>query len=466
VSADRDDPDPGELYDTVDAGISREDLEDAQDLAEALEIREVDLSDKVGQVDRDYDPDEVVDRIEKEHRPSRVGLPGFGDRYESCGMEIPHACEECGHPVEIGRTCKRSRCPRCAPAWVLDRAPPIVNNVQGAARMMSAQLDQPVYKHHLILSPPEGILPDHKRSDVNGDTPEKVLIREAIYEFMEAIGMQGHVFYHPWAGDHDVSGDDSRLENSFKAQHEDDRGEWSKRVFRSRDWHGDVREELEHRPHFHVIGACPWVPGGDVIAELYERTGWIMHRITGRNGSSVSLGSLDQIARAVVYCLSHTAIDTRGETNNYVFGRRGSAFINADDRDMLNAKRSCYSQFPELFGFSMDISCSNAVEDDPDDHDTTPDELEELETTDSDPDSDSTTLNMRTCFGDFVRIDRAIDEFLRSAEWQAHAEHAEEALEVARDWERMGGWEGWIEQQTGQARLPTDVEAQLDTPPD
>jgi hypothetical protein len=224
-----------------------------------------------------------------------LDLPGFGKPYTgddgqiSCGAGIPHVCEGCGHTTEIGRTCRRSTCPRCAPAWAMELAKGHVGRLHEAAKMMSSREgNRAVYKHHAVVSPPRGLF-------VDADDPLNAAFH-AVRDFLDAIGAEGFVYYHPFSGSDD---------------HQDNRGEWKQRLFQDRDWEGDIRDELEMRPHFHVVCVTPHFPDGDVTAGIHDRTDWVLHRITQRNGSPVSLGDLEDVARAVTYALSHAGIDTR-----------------------------------------------------------------------------------------------------------------------------------------------------------
>jgi len=387
--------------------------------------------------------------LEQKYRPAALDLPGFGEKYDGsqgripCGAKIPHVCKDCGHDVDIGSTCRRSRCPRCAPSWVLKTAPGIVENIMGAAKMMSKDLDTAVYKHHGVISPPP-------ETYINAENPERACI-EAIQDMMESMNLQGIALYHPWSGKSDGKG--------FEESHKDDRGEWKKRLFAGREWEGDVREELQHRPHFHVIGACPWFPGGDTTKQVYDETGWVIHRITGRNGSAVSLGSRQDVARAVVYALSHTAIDTRGSQNKYVFGKKGPKYFAHDPEhpqygNLDQSRAAVYAVAPKLLGIDdMEVSCTNEVAEEDCEHEH--DELEEGDGTDEGDDTDTDETRTRRCNSDLCDIDSA--DFVETEEWQNSVPDPAPAVRKRQKWHELGGWQGWIAEQTGQTTLPDNV---------
>jgi len=429
---------------TADAGPNP-DREQARELIEVIEDLPTLTREEV--VDRHASPqqrtfaDEIGPSLwESRYRPSRVGLPGFGEEREDCGAEIPHVCEDCGHVVEVGRTCAQSRCPRCAPKWVIDRATPVVSRVMQAAKMKNGA----VYKHHGVISPPPDLL-------VDADDPEGACI-DMIQDLLRTIDFDGVVLYHPWSG----ADDDGDVE-------QDDRGEWKKRLFADREWEGDVREELEHRPHFHVIGACSWFPGAGVTDRVYDETGWLIHRITERNGSPVSLGTMESVARAVTYALSHVGIDCRGEANRYVRGKVGSAYHAADQRLHDDAREVVNYVAPDTLGVpKMDVECRAEALEAETDHDIE-DLLEQAddaeEGTDAEPTDDDPEVV--PCSGRLVDPEDA-EEFVTDEDWQQTALHAEAALEVVDKWREAGGWQAWTDGITLQELLE-DVG---DPPPD
>lgn len=374
--------------------------------------------------------------LEDDYRLPGLDLPGFGERRDDCGVEIPHFCTDCGHRIDVGRTCSQNRCPRCAPAWVTKRAPNMVARIHEAAKMKSAALPEntPVFKHHVVVSPPDDLF-------IDADNPLEEAF-STIRSLMHTFDMEGAVFYHGYRGSDDL---------------EDDRGEWKKRLFNDREW-GEVRQELEVRPHFHLVGCTPWVPGGDVVDKFHQETGWVLHRVTERNGSPVSLGDMSAVARAVTYCLSHTSIDTTGEANRAMYRKYGSAYHNADCRSIDDAKEAVNHVAPDTLGVpSMEVECRSKVADAGDDHD----HLDDLEDGDGDGDleQDATeTDGLTTCRGDLEDIDEA-QTYLTDEEWTRTVpeENVDELEETYQRWEELGGWRGWVD---GQQSVED-----VDTPP-
>lgn len=219
-------------------------------------------------------------------------LPGFADEpmQDDCGEPIPHFCTQCGAVIEIGRTCSQSRCPRCAPSWCVERAEPKVARLQSVAKTMSARLGVPVFKHHLVISPPDDWY--LYAEDPLGRT------FEVVKEILSLLNAEGIICYHGWTG-----------------KDGDDRGAWKRRLFNDRDWETDVRHELKPNPHFHCIVASPFIAGGEVTRRVQEETGWVFDRIADES-TGKSLEDMEAAARALTYSLSHTSIRSPENGNN------------------------------------------------------------------------------------------------------------------------------------------------------
>lgn len=250
---------------------------------------------------------EEADRLPK--HDDGVPLPGFGTEYDDCDDDLPMFCECCGNDVVVGRTCKRSECPRCGAAWVRDRTVSFASRLAVARAVRDANRDPQQYYHHLAWIPPE----DWALQAEN--TYAKTI--EVIKEIMDAMDIGGYIFYHPWSGDNPDG--------------EDDRGKWRDRLFQGRDW-GDVRAELKFRPHFHIIAVGGKVPGQNLSTEVYEKTGWILNRIT-KGDSNVSLYDNNDLVAATSYSVSHTALKTINGSNYLQYDRHGPILRKVTDTD-------------------------------------------------------------------------------------------------------------------------------------
>jgi len=389
-----------------------------------------DLSDE----DKQEIADSLVDAIERPRQSDdrqalaadapggwlpQLDLPSFGEATDTCGDPRTHFCTNCGDDFEIGRTCARSRCPRCWRAWAMKRAgtsreagrdvPGHVSRLIKTAKMKSAKLDNTaVLTHHLVFSPPMDSW--FLEAEDPLETTKKV-----IKECMDVFNMEGLIFYHPFAGDNE--------------DHQgDDRDRWKRRLDDAREWEDDVEDELIPRAHFHVVGCSPFVQVGNVTDRVQERTGWVIKRIEKRGETSKSLDGPEDIARAVTYCLSHSGIDTRGENNRMAVWPHGSNYQDGtvQPSDVKEGDRAVRKVAPITLGIDgSETTCFTDVpaEDASDcahTHNASPDDLDGEGDGDSDdgPDSSSDDLEHET---------NAVDEPMQLAQCDgavAHIRHA------------------------------------------
>lgn len=344
----------------------------------------VEAIERVEQVDEDtYGPDNPGS-IASHYLPA-LDLPGFdGLQYDDCGDERAHICEDCGNVVGIGRTCKEWDCERCWKAAVLRAADGRQRDNAGiVARLEALRKEQyattpenvnPKF-HHFVISVPDLWAPA-------ADDPVERSI-EVIKDWLDELGVQGFLFAHPWRGEEEVNphaeepepepvpsyqGAIFDDEPAFKPgvatdQSADDRDQWKQRLSADREWQGDVRDELRLSWHFHVIGVGDFVKGDGLTDVVEDQTGWVMHRIT-REDSSVSIYDLDAAARAVMYCLSHTAIyDTPAGTRRALYRHHGRDLDGIDVYDKTDraAMIACRKAAPKVLGMqARDLLCDVA----------------------------------------------------------------------------------------------------------
>jgi hypothetical protein len=301
----------------------------------------------------------------------------------------------------------------------------VVGKLDATARMMASARDEPVYKHHVVFSPPDDWFLE----------ADDVLDRtfDVIKELLKIMDAEGAIFYHPWAGADGVG---------------DDRGEWKKRLFNDRDW-DDVREELKPRGHFHAVVCSPHIPGGETISEVNARTDWVIKRIVKRDDSGRSLADLEDVARAVTYSMSHTGITTEGDGNNQAEYRYfGSTLHRATVYDDIQeaADQAVRQVAPKTLGIpSKAVRCEREVSPDAR-KDSSVDVLQEvLEEGDggSEPTADTVEEEgeeeLVPCSGKVYDIEKAPD-FLNDPEWIASASKAEQ---LRREWEKWEAGDGW-----------------------
>lgn len=262
----------------------------------------------------DYNDPETLETFEEvdenprayKNRPAQGRIPGFGEKYDTCGEKDPHFCSECGEPlrdkngglIEIGRTCWRKDCPRCSPGWAMKRSYGITAKLEDYRKHISSQRNGNSPKfHHVTLIPPYKDGETTFATNTEDPLDSAYQIAKVILNELGAFG--GMIAYHPFSG-----------------TGADDRGEWKRRLFNQRDWEGDVREELHYRAHFHAIVVADSI---DHLAckHLYDQTGWVTHRIEKEN-SNVSLYGKKDLASAVTYALSHAGTgDEISDTYRY-----------------------------------------------------------------------------------------------------------------------------------------------------
>jgi hypothetical protein len=264
---------------------------------------------------QDVDPSEEdsLQEIERDARefdaePPELRPPATGERYDDCGDEEPLlACPNCGETMEVGRTCRRSVCPRCWQSWDFQRALDAGTAIEGERRYRYASGEKKTKYHHLVVSLPASLR--FGRSD-----PLDAAFRLAMLLLAQVGVFAGWLAYHPWRIKEEYRGDVNG--------HESGNGDmnWSDILTKieSDEWTWEaVREEfLIYAPHFHAIVNASYVQGGAVTEYVEEKTGVVIHRIT-KGDSSVSLGNLEDLASATAYALSHAGVSWDEENEEY-----------------------------------------------------------------------------------------------------------------------------------------------------
>ena len=257
-------------------------------------------------VAQDMDPSEpdAITEVERDGREfdakvPELPLPGTGERYDDCGEEAPLlACPNCGEVTVVGRTCRRSRCPRCWQAWDFQRALDAGTAIEGERRYRYASGETNTKYHHLTVSLPRSLR--FARSDP---------LDAAFKLVMCLLGMvgvfAGYLVYHPWRIKKEYRGD----VNGHESGNGDMQWKDILQKIESDDWTWEaVREEfLVYAPHFHAMVNADFVQGGAVTEAIEDQTGIVIHRIT-KGDSAVSLGNLEDLASATAYSLSHAGI--------------------------------------------------------------------------------------------------------------------------------------------------------------
>jgi hypothetical protein len=422
------------LHDTTAAASASPEIPDGCEADADAIIREIDRPERWTGETVETPTGETIERTEPTEWRwlPKMDLPGFGSERETCGDEMYRFCSCCGESVEVGQTCYQPRCPRCAQEWCRRAATNAAAKLKALWAYEYSALDSHPYFHHLTISPPDDWILDHDPETVYKRT------KEVVKRVMDELGIGGIPIYHPYRGSEEQPGDDM--------------GEWSKRVFNDRDWEGDVAEEVEFSPHFHVVGVSPHVDVS-VTAAVEEATGWVIHRIT-QGDSGVSVGNDFDLARVVSYCLSHAGVYQDGNGDSQaayypnVIHRSRDVTIKEQTRDEMDeivrsvapqtlgidySSVACYREVPKGEGGNMTVTLAGAsADDDPDDGETS----EESDEQDAPDPGDGP--EMEKCEGKLLSFKKA-PEYLQDDDWRANAPLAHRLEERYREWRRSRG---------------------------
>jgi hypothetical protein len=239
-------------------------------------------------------------------------LPGFGEQgrgrtaRDDCGDPHPFICDSCGQSVEFGRTCSQSICVRCGIAWVRDLSIKKSAKVRRIRREKHQHTPDSEHQkeHHEIISPPLTWYYDLARAGYTLKEAQEET-KKIVKRILDEQRAQGVLVRHSYRGEHD--------DGSIKSEN-DDRGAWKERLNSGREWVDDVRDGLAWKPHYHAIVVSDFVKGGELVEDVEEATGFVIHRIADDDG--ISLANDGAMARALTYCLSHADIEVNLEGHN------------------------------------------------------------------------------------------------------------------------------------------------------
>lgn len=295
----------------------------------------------------------------------QLPLAGSGETLPDCGEEFAGLfCTGCGAPHEVGRTCRRSRCPRCWNSWAFHHATSIASKVEALGRHEYSQNGKKVKPHHLTVS-----LRDSTR--FNSKDPLKQGI-EAIKPLLSKVDVDtGYLIYHPYRiapeyrgdvlGHESGDGDMTWKDVLGKVESE----EWS--------WTAVREEFLVYAPHFHVICLSEFVDTTGVD-KIEDQTGVVIHRIATEreDGVTKSIADTEELCRATAYSLSHAGLAPENEGQRYraavrPFGKVANFEAwDAVEADVTEAMRSVAGK---VLGIEFpDPTCSEHVHDHGHDH--------------------------------------------------------------------------------------------------
>lgn len=395
-------------------------------------------------------------------------LPGSGQLGDTCGDSIPAllcSSRGCGEVYEPGKTCRRSRCPRCWQSWDFQRAVERAAQLESLGRTRYSN-GQKVKQHHVTVS-------FRPSTRFNSKDPLDRAI-EAVKRLCHEVGMDtGVIIYHPYRiaeayrGDvrgHE-SGDGDMTWADVLGKVEDEKWPWPA-----------VRDELlVYEPHFHVLGLSEFVDGGWLTEDIEEQTGVVIHRTTA-DDSSISINDLNDLCRTMAYSVSHamlysgegdeqwqSVIRPFGEVANFSAYDNVKAETKATMRkvapDVLgvefpeprcSAERACINHRDHDDGFSHAHGGVEATSD-RDDGDADTNTVVTGDTSDSwtagadhvpafvqDP-SEAKAEDLERCEGRLIPM-WAVDEYIEDDDWMASLapQQREHVREKRREWVELG----------------------------
>lgn len=235
-------------------------------------------------------------------------LPGSGDRRDDCGDDFPGLyCRDCGEPAIVGRTCRRSRCPRCHKAWIFHQSKTIAAKTDGLRRLRYSRSEGRRHpkNHHVVVSLPSSIRFDSEDPFGRTTTLAKLLMGQVDADTGTAI-------YHPY-----------RIATEYRGDvlgHSSGDGDLTWKdvlpLIDAEGWDAVREEYLVFSPHFHVITVSDWIEGGAVTKRIEEKTGVVIERITPGD-SSTSIPDMEALASVTAYCLSHAALSHDEDTDRW-----------------------------------------------------------------------------------------------------------------------------------------------------
>jgi hypothetical protein len=349
-------------------------------------------------------------------------LPGHGDPYgpdddqPTCGEEaVTKVCDNCGSHHHIDATCDRWECPRCWRRATLRGGIRAVSKLIHYRDKYSPDSDDLKFHRIVIVPPPEQDFrtvadPVDKIYDVGSDL------------LGYAGGSHGGIMtMHPYRHADEPSTDVDELDELDDSQlalidSEDDQGVWKHTL---PDWESDhtpdwaeTRAKLSHEPHLHcyIISEHFYLD----TKRIYEETGWFIRRLEPYENSNASCFGAEDLARSVMYALSHSAHFSNRDHFRY-FG--AVANESATEAQKRRSSRICRSHASHVLGLSeASITCKRDVSDD---DETTAQRAVSggsgssgsTESTDSEEDPERTS-----CGGQLVHW-RKIPELIESREW-------------------------------------------------
>lgn len=327
------------------------------DDSDKMHIREISRS---GHGDLGASPGDVIERDSTnsnlENRLPELPLPGQDSRqYEDCGDDIPvFACEDCGSPVYVGRTCSSPLCSRDWAAAVKSKTVRTAGKLWAMQQVLNHRHHEDIDQNHVIASMPDFL--------VDSDDPidRALLVLKTL--LAEHWGIENFcAVYHPY-----------RIKQEHRKDQYEHGGESGDGDMTWKDvLNADSpKEYIYHSPHFHIFFPAKRRQFDySVATHVQAISGWSFHRITKggeESDSNISVSDLDDLVHQLTYCFSHAGIQQKADRHELTSRLKGeihNLYVPDDISDRILASFCSASQRLLGVGFAnlANAACSEEV---------------------------------------------------------------------------------------------------------
>jgi uncharacterized membrane protein YgcG len=277
----------------------------------------------------------------------------------TCGEDHSwRVCDNCGDDHKIGSTCDRWACPRCYKRAVLHAATSVTAKL-AHYRDKYAKGDSLRF-HRVVIVPP----PDEDFSTVADPLDKLYEVAGDLLDFGSSHhgGVRiPHPYRHADEPDPATASDRAL---SLVGGDNDDQGVWKHTL---PDWSDDytpsweeTRGRLSHEPHIHayVISEGFWLP----TKKIEEETGWVIRRLEPYENNDVSCYNVEDLARSVMYALSHCGDYDNAQKHFRYFGALSNE--PASDAQKARMRSICRDYAGHVLGLdTSSVSCKRDVSD-------------------------------------------------------------------------------------------------------
>jgi hypothetical protein len=301
-------------------------------------------------INRETTKSTLDDGLPELPKPGQDGL-----QYDDCGEDIPaFACEDCGSPIYVGRTCANPLCSRDWAAAVKSKVVRTAGKLWAMQHVLNDRHHEDIDHNHVVASMPDFL--------VDSDDPldRALLVLKTL--LTEHWGIESFVaIYHP-----------ERIKQEYRKDQYEHDGEPGQGDMTWKDVLSSENpdEYTYFSPHFHLFFAAKRRQFDYLTAEsVHEQSGWNFHRVTkgGENSdSNESVQDLDDLVHQLTYCFSHAGVRQvadRHELCSRLKGEMHNLYVPDDITDEILA--TFCSAAPKLLGVSFanvaDATCDAEV---------------------------------------------------------------------------------------------------------